>query len=94
MGPKLLSHLHNLADFELTYEVGALAPDVLIELASQPGAAMAALANKVETPMLAANLAASTATATDAESAETILQRGIDTLLTHRTGFTGEYPRS
>ncbi len=94
MGPKLLSHLHNLADFELTYEVGALAPDVLIELASQPGAAMAALAKKVETPMLAANLAASTATATDVESAETILQRAIDALLTHRTGFTGEYPRS
>jgi len=33
MGPKLLSNLHNLADFELLPSVGALSPDVILDLA-------------------------------------------------------------
>ena len=33
MGPKLLSNLHNLADFELMPSVGALSPDVILDLA-------------------------------------------------------------
>lgn len=94
MGPKLLSHLHNLADFELTYEVGALAPDLLTELATEPGAAMAAWATKATTPMLAANFAASTAgaAATDTMSVEAVMEKAIDTLLTYRSGFAGLFP--
>ena len=32
MGPKLLSNLHNLADFELMPSVGALSPEVILDL--------------------------------------------------------------
>ena len=97
MGPKLLNHLHNLADFELSYEVGALAPDLLTELATERGAAMAEWATKAATtPMLAANFAASTAgaAATDTMSVEAVMEKSIDTLLTYRSGFAGLHPGS
>ena len=35
MGPKLLSNLHNLADFELMPSVGALSPGVILNLAGK-----------------------------------------------------------
>jgi len=75
MGPKLLSNLHNLADFELMPSVGALSPDVILDLAgkqaghketgvenlqgARKGALQALLAKQTE-PLLAANLCSST----------------------------------
>ena len=75
MGPKLLSNLHNLADFELMPSVGALSPDVILDLAgkqaghketgvenlqgARQGALQALLAKQTE-PLLAANLCSST----------------------------------
>ena len=74
MGPKLLSNLHNLADFELMPSVGALSPEVILNLAGKQakheetsvensqgagqGALQALLAKQTE-PLLAANLCSS-----------------------------------
>jgi hypothetical protein len=74
MGPKLLSNLHNLADFELMPSVGALSPEVILNLAGKQakheetsvknsqgagqGALQALLARQTE-PLLAANLCSS-----------------------------------
>ncbi len=74
MGPKLLSNLHNLADFELMPSVGALSPDAMLNLAGKQakheetsvensqgagqGALQALLAKQTE-PLLAANLCSS-----------------------------------
>ena len=84
MGPKLLNHLHNLADFELTHQVGAVSPDLLTELAGTPGAAMAAWTRRLREPMLAANLAASTAGAV-----EECLNPAMDRLLLCDQGLVG-----
>ena len=53
-------------------------------------------ATKATTPMLAANLAASTAgaVATDTMSVEAVMEKAIDTLLTYRSGFAGLHPGS
>jgi hypothetical protein len=74
MGPKLLSNLHNLADFELMPSVGALSPEVILDLTGKQaghketgvedlqgahqGALQALLAKQTE-PLLAANLCSS-----------------------------------
>ena len=74
MGPKLLSNLHNLADFELMPSVGALSPEVILNLAGKQakheetsvensqgagqGALQALLVKQTE-PLLAANLCSS-----------------------------------
>ena len=74
MGPKLLSNLHNLADFELMPSVGALSPEVILDLTgkqaghketgvedlqgARQGALQALLAKQTE-PLLAANLCSS-----------------------------------
>lgn len=74
MGPKLLSNLHNLADFELMPSVGALSPEVILDLAGEldgheethpansqgigQGALQALLSKQTE-PLLAANLCSS-----------------------------------
>ncbi len=74
MGPKLLSILHNLADFELMPSVGALPPEVILDLTgkqaghketgvedlqgARQGALQALLAKQTE-PLLAANLCSS-----------------------------------
>ena len=84
MGPKLLSHLHNLADFELAYQVGALSPELLLELAAVPGGAMEAWAKRLREPILAANLAASTAVAVEPH-----MSPAIDRLLSCDQGFAG-----
>jgi hypothetical protein len=74
MGPKLLTNLHNLADFELMPSVGALSPEVILDLAGKldgreetvaanlPGVnrgALQALLAKQTEPLLAANLCTS-----------------------------------
>ena len=74
MGPKLLSNLHNLADFELMPSVGALSPDVILDLAHKQAdlgltglegvqwaghGALPALLEKQTEPLLAANLCSS-----------------------------------
>lgn len=61
MGPKLLSSLHTLADFEHLPEIGALSPDVLRDVAGdQPLlGALDALCARQPKPLVAANLCAS-----------------------------------
>ena len=59
MGPKLLSSLHNLAQFEVCEQVGALSPWVVAELAAEPGRAWQTLRQTMQQPLLAANLCAS-----------------------------------
>lgn len=59
VGPKLLSSLHTIADFELAPGVGALSRELVAELAGEPGAAMALLRQSLAQPLLAANLCAS-----------------------------------
>ena len=91
MGPKLLSHLHNLVDFELNRAVGAVSPELLTELADRPGDAMKLWSMRVREPMLAANLAASTANeiAPGPTAVEERLNKAIDALLLCVDGFAG-----
>ena len=91
MGPKLLSHLHNTVDFELARAVGAVSPEMLRELADTPGDAMQLWSSRVQEPMLAANLAASTTVELAAEPAavEASLHAAIDALLSCADGFIG-----
>ena len=91
MGPKLLSHLHNLVGFEITHAVGAVSPELLKDLAGQPGAAMALWSARIREPMLAANLAASTtsAVATNTVEVNECLNSVVDTLCLCVDGFAG-----
>lgn len=61
MGPKLLSSLHSLANFDHLPEVGALSPPVLLDIADdQPSAgALDAQCLHQSKPLVAANLCAS-----------------------------------
>jgi hypothetical protein len=61
MGPKLLSSLHSLANFEHLPQIGALSPHVLMDIAGdQPSSgALSALCQHQTKPLEAANLCAS-----------------------------------
>lgn len=83
MGPKLLSTLHNLAAFQYQPEIGALAPDVLADIASDAAlsGALQALCSAQPQPLVAANLCASLAprlgdcAATQDKAMQQIMQR-------------------
>lgn len=74
VGPKLLTALHSLCNFELLPEVGALGPAVCRDIAAGGGPALDLLRRKSEVKPKAVNLCASLA---EAELADAV----IDTLL-------------
>jgi hypothetical protein len=78
-------------DFELNRAVGAVSPELLTELADRPGDAMKLWSMRVREPMLAANLAASTADeiAPGPTAVEERLNKAIDALLLCVDGFAG-----
>jgi hypothetical protein len=100
MGPKLLTNLHNLADFELMPSVGALSPEVILDLAgheestgknlqgARQGALQALLAKQTE-PMLAANLCTSLLgeLSADAQEQEDLMLAAIAALNAHPRGL-------
>jgi hypothetical protein len=96
MGPKLLTHLHSLADFELIPAVGALSPSVIGELASQlsmsakPSGALNALLVKQSQPLLAANLCASLVTqvSPDTQVQEVFMCAAIEKLNAYSEGLS------
>ena len=91
MGPKLLSHLHNFVGFEITHAIGAVSPALHRDLTDGSGAALQAWARRVQEPLLAANLAASTApevAATEVE-VDACLHTVIDALSLCVGGFAG-----
>ncbi|KAA5607626.1 hypothetical protein F1188_02395 [Roseospira marina] len=59
IGPKLLTHLHGVANFPLIETVGMASPAVLHDLAAGGGPAWNALRNAHATPLAALNLCAS-----------------------------------
>jgi hypothetical protein len=56
VGPKLLKHLHSLADFTLSPEVGALSPVLLEELVAAPNGAVACYRAQHRSPLKMINL--------------------------------------
>jgi len=56
VGPKLIKHLHSLADFTLAPEVGALSPVLLEELVTQPNHAVKLYRAKSRPPLKMINL--------------------------------------
>jgi hypothetical protein len=78
-------------DFELDQAVGAVSPELLNELADQPGNAMKVWSMRVREPMLAVNLAASTVNeiASGPAAVEERLNKAIDALLLCVDGFIG-----
>lgn len=56
VGPKLLKHLHSLADFTLSPEIGALSPALLEELMSTPNGAVACYRAQHRSPLKMINL--------------------------------------
>jgi len=85
MGPKLLSSLHSLASFEHLPEVGALSPEVLMDIAGdQPASgALGALCLHQSRPLVAANLCGSLfdALGDDTREAEQRMERVMNRLL-------------
>lgn len=59
VGPKLLSALHSLHDFDLLPQVGAISPEVAQDIVNGGGAALSLLQEKLTTPLQAVNLCAS-----------------------------------
>lgn len=67
VGPKLLSALHSLYEFDLLPRVGALSPRVVADLVAGGGDALALLRQKSSEPLQAVNLCASLIGDTDAD---------------------------
>ncbi|MDG1850853.1 MAG: hypothetical protein P8J44_01920 [Gammaproteobacteria bacterium] len=59
VGPKLLSALHSLHDFDLLPQVGAISPEVAEDIVAGGGAALSLLQEKLTVPLQAVNLCAS-----------------------------------
>ena len=59
VGPKLLTALHSLHDFDLLPQVGAISPDVASDIIAGGGDALSLLQEKTTVPLQAANLCAS-----------------------------------
>ena len=59
VGPKLLSALHSLHDFDLLPQVGAISPEVARDIVAGGGAALSLLQEKLRSPLQAVNLCAS-----------------------------------
>ncbi len=85
MGPKLLSTLHNLADFDFLPEVGALSPAVLLDLQREPESTgpLAVMCQAQPKPLVAANLCASLVDRLnpDPSMAQQQIDKAIDRLL-------------
>lgn len=85
MGPKLLTSLHSLANFDYLSEIGALSPGVLMDIAGQEPAcgALDVLCGQLPKPLAAANLCASLINELGANSslAEQRMERVMDRLL-------------
>jgi len=92
MGPKLLTSLHNLANFELRPEVGALSPPVLLDIAADlpDCGALNALCQRQAQPVAAANLCASLLHELDPrpDLAEQRMNRAVQRLLTCSLGLS------
>lgn len=100
MGPKLLSNLHSLADFELMPAVGALSPDVILDLAGHAGlrhggrrvaqaSALQTLLGLQTEPLLAANLCSSLLAelSPDAQTQQELMMTAITALKAHPEGL-------
>ena len=85
MGPKLLSSLHNLADFDVRPDIGALSPAVTQAVAGDHATvdALTALCRAQPQPLVAVNLCASLESQLNFDdlSGDEIMHRVIDSLL-------------
>lgn len=92
MGPKLLSTLHNLAAFQYQPDIGALAPEVLADIAgnTERSGALQALCAAQPQPLVAANLCASLAPRLgDTEAAQNkVMQQIMQCLLQCHGGLS------